>query len=108
MVQGLPNRRPGVCDARDSPREEKGRTTLNLKEMKLFEREQVIDLDPYVVILKIRAWVSNTYAIVVEHEPYLYLKDPPLPRVKYFRLVDVPPEPIIPYPSPPAPQAESN
>lgn len=40
--------------------------------------------------------------MAVVHEPHWYLKDSPLPSIEDFGLVDVPPEPIIPYPSPPA------
>lgn len=76
--------------------------------MKLIEREQIIDLDQYVVVLKIRAWISDTFEILVEHTPYKYLKDPPLPRPRDFSLVNNPLEPIVPYPSPSAPSAESS
>lgn len=46
--------------------------------------------DPYVIVLKIRAWVSDNFEILVEHKPHWYLKDPALPRLKDFNLVDVP------------------
>ncbi|KAB1220199.1 hypothetical protein CJ030_MR3G017023 [Morella rubra] len=72
------------------------------RKMKLFESEQIIDMDPYVSVLKIRAWVLDNFEISVEHTPHWYLKDPLLLRPKDFSLVNVPLEPIVPYPSPPA------
>lgn len=78
----------------------------NYRKTKLFDSEQILDMDIYVVMLKIRAWVSDNFEILVEHEPRWYLKDLPLPRINDFGLVDAPSEPIIPCPSPPAPPTE--
>ncbi|KAB1213032.1 hypothetical protein CJ030_MR5G013086 [Morella rubra] len=76
--------------------------------MKLFEVKQILDMDSYVVVLKIRVWVLDNFEISVEHKPYLYLKDLPLLNLVNFGLVDVPPEPIIPYPFLPALPTECN
>lgn len=58
------------------------------KKMRLFESEQVINLDPYIMVLHIRVWVSDFFEISVAHMPHWYLKDPPLPRLEDFSLVD--------------------
>ncbi|KAB1206476.1 hypothetical protein CJ030_MR7G000068 [Morella rubra] len=68
--------------------------------MKPFEAKEILDMDPYIVIMKIRVGVSDNLEIPVEHEPYWYLKDFPLPGPIDFGLVDTPPELIVPYPSP--------
>lgn len=81
---------------------------LCLQEMRLFKSEQVIDLDPYIVILHIPTWVSDSFEISVEYTPYWYLKDPPLPRPEDFDLVDVLAELVVPYPSPLASLVETN
>ncbi|KAB1202623.1 hypothetical protein CJ030_MR8G005829 [Morella rubra] len=61
--------------------------------MKLFENELTLDLDLYVLVLKVRTWVTNAYEVLVEHEPHWFLKEPPLPplpHVEDFGLIEVP------------------
>ncbi|KAB1227057.1 hypothetical protein CJ030_MR1G014921 [Morella rubra] len=72
--------------------------------MKLYEAAKILDMDPYVVyvvIMKIRVWISDDFEVTMGHEPHWYLKDFSLPSLEVFSLVDAPPEPIVPYPSPP-------
>lgn len=76
--------------------------------MRLFESEQVIDLDPYIVVLDIRVWVLNSIEMSMKHTPHWYLKDPPLPRPEDISLVDASVETIVPYPSPPVPTVETS
>lgn len=75
--------------------------------MKLFESEQTIDMDPYIIVLHIRASVFDSFEISVEHTPYWYLKDPSMPKPNDFGLVDASAEPVVPYPSPLTPPVET-
>lgn len=68
--------------------------------MKFFKSEQVVDMD-------IRAWVLDSFEILVEHILYWYLKDPTDAQAKDFGLVNALAEPVVPYPSPPASLAET-
>lgn len=76
--------------------------------MRLFEGQQVLDLDPYFLVLLFRLWVSNVYEISVEHTCHWYLKDPPLPGPANFDLVDILAEPIVPYLTPPVTPVDSS
>ncbi|KAB1222756.1 hypothetical protein CJ030_MR2G026850 [Morella rubra] len=76
--------------------------------MKFFESEHVIDMNPYVIVFHIRAWVSDSFEISVEHTPYLYLKDPLIARPEDFSLVDALIKPVVPYPSPSTPPAKTS
>ncbi|KAB1202743.1 hypothetical protein CJ030_MR8G001482 [Morella rubra] len=70
-----------------------------------------MDLDPYVLVLKVRTWVTDTYEVLVEHEPYWFLNEPPLPplpRLEDFGLIDVPPKFLRLDYTPPTPPAESS
>ncbi|KAB1212597.1 hypothetical protein CJ030_MR5G022564 [Morella rubra] len=79
--------------------------------MKLFENELTLDLDPYVLVLKVRTWVTDAYEVLVEHEPHWFLKEQPLSPllcVEDFGLIDVPPEFLRLDYTPLAPPAESS
>ncbi|KAB1213328.1 hypothetical protein CJ030_MR5G003602 [Morella rubra] len=70
-----------------------------------------MDLDPYMLVLKIRMLVTDTFEIQVEHEPRWYLKGPPLtslPQLEDFGLFDVDPALFGIVPSPSAPSAEDS
>ncbi|KAB1202471.1 hypothetical protein CJ030_MR8G000122 [Morella rubra] len=70
--------------------------------MKLFEDELTYDFYPYILVLKIRTWVSDLLGVSVEHEAHWFFREPsppspvpplsPLPRFEDFGLPDVPPE----------------
>ncbi|KAB1199517.1 hypothetical protein CJ030_MR0G021686 [Morella rubra] len=75
--------------------------------MKLFEDELTYDFYPYILVLKIRTWVSDFLEVLVEHKAHWFFREPsppslyptipsiplsPLPRFEDFGLPGVPPE----------------
>ena len=79
--------------------------------MKLFENELTYDFYPYILVLKIRTWVSDLLGVSVEHEAHWFFREPsrpspipppspvpplpplsPLPRFEDFGLPNVLPE----------------
>lgn len=76
--------------------------------MRLFEGQQVLDLDPYILVLQFQLWVLDVYEISVEHTRHWYFKDPPLPGPANSDLVGALAEPIVPYLTPPITPMDSS
>lgn len=51
------------------------------------------------MVMHFRVWVSDTFEISVKHTRHWYLKDPPLPGLVDFGLLDALIELVIPYPT---------
>ncbi|KAB1208002.1 hypothetical protein CJ030_MR7G002564 [Morella rubra] len=79
--------------------------------MLTFMSEQTLDVDPYIVVVKLWTYVTESFEVFVGYEPQWYLKDPPaspVPRVEDFGLVNVDPALLHVVPPPPAPPVEGN
>ncbi|KAB1205750.1 hypothetical protein CJ030_MR7G028065 [Morella rubra] len=79
--------------------------------MLTFMSEQTLDVDPYIVVVKLWIYVTESFEVFVGYEPHWYLKDPPVPpvpRVEDFGLVNVDPALLHVVPPPPAPPVEGN
>ncbi|KAB1219822.1 hypothetical protein CJ030_MR3G009464 [Morella rubra] len=79
--------------------------------MLTFMNEQTLDVDPYIVVLKLWTYVTKSFEVFVGYEPQWYLKDPPaspVPRIEDFGLVDVDPALLHVVPPPPATPVEGN
>ena len=78
--------------------------------MLTFVSEQTLDVDPYIVVVKLWIYVTESFEIFVGYEPHWYLKDPSAPlvsRVEDFGLVNV--DPALQHGVPPlAPPVEGN
>ncbi|KAB1206352.1 hypothetical protein CJ030_MR7G018882 [Morella rubra] len=80
-------------------------------QMLTFMSEQTLDVDPYIVVVKLWTYVTESFEVFMGYEPQWYLKDPPtppVPRVEDFSLVDVDPTLLHIVPPPPAPPVEGN
>ncbi|KAB1223005.1 hypothetical protein CJ030_MR2G007301 [Morella rubra] len=75
-------------------------------QMLTFMSEQTLDVDPYIVVVKLWTYVTESFEVFVGYEPQWYLKDPPasLPRIEDFGLVDVDLALLNVVPPPPARQ----
>ncbi|KAB1209498.1 hypothetical protein CJ030_MR6G007272 [Morella rubra] len=65
--------------------------TLDNVLMLTFMSEQTLNVDPYIVVVKLWTYVTESFEVFVGYEPHWYLKDPPtppVPRVEDLSLVD--------------------
>ena len=70
-----------------------------------------MDIDPYIVVVKLWIYVTESFEVFVGYEPHWYLKDPPaspVPRVEDFGLVAVNLALLHIVPHPPEPPVEGN
>ncbi|KAB1204948.1 hypothetical protein CJ030_MR7G015218 [Morella rubra] len=77
--------------------------------MLTFMSEQTLDVDPYIVVVKLWTYVTKSFEIFVGYKSQWYLKDPfasPVPRIEDFGLVDVDPALLHVVPPPPAAPVE--
>lgn len=63
--------------------------------MRLFQSYQTLDLNPYMLVIHFRVWVSDSFEVSVKHSHRWYLKDPLILEPVDFGLVDVPVKPVI-------------
>ncbi|KAB1225782.1 hypothetical protein CJ030_MR1G000384 [Morella rubra] len=75
------------------------------KKMLIFMSEELLDVDPYILVMTIWTYVTESFEVYVGYEPQWYLKEPPtipIPLVEDFELVDFDPTLLYDVPPPPA------
>ncbi|KAB1222286.1 hypothetical protein CJ030_MR2G016167 [Morella rubra] len=75
-------------------------------EMLTFMSKELLDVDPYILVMTIWTFVTDMFEVYVGYEPQWYLKEPPtnpVPLVEAFELVDFDPALLYDVPPPPAP-----
>ncbi|KAB1219432.1 hypothetical protein CJ030_MR3G001085 [Morella rubra] len=77
--------------------------------MLIFMSEELLDVDPYILVMMIWTFVTDSFEFYMGYEPQWYLKDPltiPVPLLEAFKLVDFDPALLYDVPPPPAPPVE--
>ncbi|KAB1205730.1 hypothetical protein CJ030_MR7G028085 [Morella rubra] len=78
--------------------------------MLTFMSEELLDVDPYILVMTIWTFVIDSFEVYVGYEPQWYLKEPPtipVPLVEDFELVDVDLALLSDVPPPLAPPVKS-
>ncbi|KAB1199022.1 hypothetical protein CJ030_MR0G029111 [Morella rubra] len=73
--------------------------------MLTFMSEELLDVDPYILVMTIWTFVTDAFEVYMGYEPQWYLKEPPTipdPLVEDFELVDFDPALLYEVPPPPA------
>ncbi|KAB1221955.1 hypothetical protein CJ030_MR2G006991 [Morella rubra] len=68
--------------------------------------EELLDVDPYILVMTIWTYVTKSFEVFVGYEPQWYLKKPPTVPVDDFELIEFDSTLLFDVSPPPAPKVK--